>query len=812
MIKVSGLGKSYERLRSIFKLTHRATIINIEAIFVSSIIIMLVFSDVIFYNASLRITDQVFGHTLVDYFNLPRTTGWWGGYSDNGGPIWQSEPMMEFVKNSVTNGQLPYWNPYSAAGSLGPETLVDQKFSLFTIIYSTLGGGTDVYNFVLLALYFFSLFFVYKICRLVFNSSFLVGVFSCVFFILNGFSIANIGSNVTQAYLYLPMCIYATSLFFSYPSTLRYLFLTLSMTMFMTCTFLPTTITFLVGIFIFSVGLLWEKCHKEKINVKKLSLIFSIYCSSMILAILLLAILYFPILESVFLHGTLDDYGDRKYFPLAFPQAIISFFTSSHYYELYNSMESKAASFSPGGRLFQGNTIYHMGSVALIVASCSLSKISKNNYIAKICLIGLILILFRLFNLPIFGDVVSFLPIIGNIGAQYWWAAISTPLLILIIIGAKNITNGDFKIFPLLFVVFIFAYSVYYVHTEYGLSEPNLTFKESALQKLFFVFSTGIAAVIFIRFSKNQWLKSTLIASLLVLSAYDLLTDSKILRLERNDIFSTPSEEITFLKENAGLYRTMNIGQSGLRPELGSAFGISEITSLNQSALKIYLDYFYKAIEMEPSQSFYYRGFPTLIMVKDDPSKTSYNWNMLNLLGVKYIIVPTYYNNYITHMRENGFNVVFSNPSSTIFENDNVLPRAFSIDNKYISEKSEGVYIENLNHVDTVDISDFKNTSLLLTGKAEKRQLVVLTDNYHPNWIAEINGEKVPIEIVNGLFRGVWVDKGVYTIKMNYKPITLNMSLSVTLISMFCLILFLFFRNKLDDLVFSDFKKLVGQK
>ncbi|HDI3153402.1 TPA: hypothetical protein PMB23_003521, partial [Vibrio cholerae] len=159
--------------------------ILIEGVLLACLMVSLVFLDVIFNSGSLRITDQIFGYKISSLIELPRTTGWWGGYHDNGGASFQSEPMMEFMKNTLSSGQSPYWNPYSSAGAVGPETLVDQKFSLFTICYAILGGGSIVYNFLSVSLYFFSLFFTYLTLRGVFKLSIISAVAGCVFYLLN---------------------------------------------------------------------------------------------------------------------------------------------------------------------------------------------------------------------------------------------------------------------------------------------------------------------------------------------------------------------------------------------------------------------------------------------------------------------------------------------------------------------------------------------------------------------------------------------------------------------------------------------------
>src|SRR2546426_5337404 len=126
------------------------------------VLIFATFPDVFLAGTSLRNTDQLWGsyQNLALYRVHPLTSAtdgplraeygeWLLAYNDMGGAVWQSEPMMEFMRHTIWTLDSPYWNPYSSAGSLGPETLVDLKLSILTIAYAVLGGGTVVDNILL---------------------------------------------------------------------------------------------------------------------------------------------------------------------------------------------------------------------------------------------------------------------------------------------------------------------------------------------------------------------------------------------------------------------------------------------------------------------------------------------------------------------------------------------------------------------------------------------------------------------------------------------------------------------------------------
>src|SRR5215204_3288046 len=142
---------------------------HLFAAVVSLILILAVFPDVVFRGASLRLTDQIEGAyqglKLLSVYPPAPHRQWWHGYYDTGGATWQSEPMMEFMRHNVWTLDSPYWNPFSSAGALGPETLVDQKFSIVTLAYAALGGGTLVYNAVMVAFLWLGTFFIVLIAR-----------------------------------------------------------------------------------------------------------------------------------------------------------------------------------------------------------------------------------------------------------------------------------------------------------------------------------------------------------------------------------------------------------------------------------------------------------------------------------------------------------------------------------------------------------------------------------------------------------------------------------------------------------------------
>lgn len=70
----------------------------------------------------------------------------------------------------------------------------------------------------------------------------------------------------------------------------------------------------------------------------------------------------------------------------------------------------------------------------------------------------------------------------------------------------------------------------------------------------------------------------------------------------------------------------------------------------------------------------------------------------------------------------------------------------------------------------TVSVTTYANARIEMQVAATERVLVVLTDTYHPAWVAEVDGTEVPIYRADYLFRAVPVPAGDHTLTMEFRP------------------------------------------
>lgn len=170
-----------------------------------------------------------------------------------------------------------------------------------------------------------------------------------------------------------------------------------------------------------------------------------------------------------------------------------------------------------------------------------------------------------------------------------------------------------------------------------------------------------------------------------------------------------------------------------------------------------------------------------------------------SFLGVKYILLPA--------GKDSGYlpaacrRLVYKGEIS-IFENKNVLPRAFIV--RRVLQAAEGDawrFLKNpgfdfrttaliegkipAGHAgnDNASASDvrlsiYEPNKVVIQAKTQTPGLLVLTDSFYPGWKAWINGEPAVIEKVNGLARGVFLRPGEHEVIFRYRPMSFYLGLA----------------------------------
>lgn len=789
------------------------------ALVVSAFLIALVFPDVIFRGASLRITDQLVGRlahlTPKNVYPVPAHSNWWDAFYDTGGALFQSEPMIEFMRFCFQSGNSPFWNPYSGMGSLGSDSLVDQKFSLFTVVNALLGGGSLVYNVTLLASYMAAVFFLYLLLTQKLKLSPLAGVAAAIFYLLNGFSIANVGTNMIPGYLYGPAWLYFSICLADARSVAAFVGTAASFAILFSNSHVPVNLLTAASLYSIIIGYVISRNYYRSDRYRLFVRVLAIHAVAVLTGAICLSIVYVPVISNLASTGILTEYSKRIFQP-AFALGIPSLFSPSLVYESYNATEPMALKWYPTGSIFggpasvSGNVVYHFGIVSLLLIGCAWPRSrGRINPVIVFCMIPVLISLLRIFGIPGVDRLITMLPIMGSIAEDYWWAAIFIPAAILVGFGVNNLIDRSGWRWPCAVIAITGVLFTVARIKVFGLHEPFYSFKLASIIFLAVVTVLSLALCMLSSVSKNTSLASGMVFVLVGLMFAELTWDAKAQRFPRSDFFHNPSPEISFIKHNIGLYRTLNFGQSGLYPELGSAFQIAEASSINEGLLLAFKEFFYRAVSVPSDQiiaymytpkAFPHGLFPSLWEARDTPDLHVIDWNAIDLMGVKYLVLPSHFSNYRAKLSSEGKKLVFESSNSIIFENPDVLPRAFSIpvpDDR--SSSSIQLPADLRGHISGAEIFSYRNTDLRIRGEANQPSLVVLSDNWQQGWRATVSGHPAPIVKVNEVFRGVFVPAGRFDITMSYRS-TIDLVAKILSVAMVVILSsMMIFKQRVDD-------------
>ncbi|MBV9470612.1 MAG: YfhO family protein, partial [Abitibacteriaceae bacterium] len=68
-----------------------------------------------------------------------------------------------------------------------------------------------------------------------------------------------------------------------------------------------------------------------------------------------------------------------------------------------------------------------------------------------------------------------------------------------------------------------------------------------------------------------------------------------------------------------------------------------------------------------------------------------------------------------------------------------------------------------------------------IQAQASAPSVLVQSEAWYPGWRAWVNGQSVPLEQANFLFRGVAVPAGVSSVRVVYEPVTYRFGLFLSL-------------------------------
>ena len=177
------------------------------------------------------------------------------------------------------------------------------------------------------------------------------------------------------------------------------------------------------------------------------------------------------------------------------------------------------------------------------------------------------------------------------------------------------------------------------------------------------------------------------------------------------------------------------------------------------------------------------------------PYKGKFTKEGLDLLGIKYVVYKKSDNGKawafpFDSYPEEKFKIVFEDTKYQIFENTSFAQRTFLTSDygiirdgkkiltsifekdskppKIILEENPGISVGKPNG--TATIEKYLPNFIVIKTVSDKDSVLFLSDNYYPGWIARVDGKQTKILRADYTFRAVKVAKGKHAVTFSYEP------------------------------------------
>jgi hypothetical protein len=246
----------------------------------------------------------------------------------------------------------------------------------------------------------------------------------------------------------------------------------------------------------------------------------------------------------------------------------------------------------------------------------------------------------------------------------------------------------------------------------------------------------------------NKYNKTLVVlACLSIVSFSGVRFASKFVPFTNPDFLYPETQTTTYLKENAGLHRYMTQDRRVLPPNVNLAYDLYTIEGYDPLYLFDYSRLIYATEHKNQEYRDNAKPFNRIVTADNVESP------VLDLLGVKYIVT-------VNWLSQDEFKLVLVEGDTRLYENTQVFPRAFVTysDSDYLEVTPDSL----------VEILEYKPKQVKMKINSEQSGYLILTDAYHPDWQAEIDGQMVEITNWYGL-RRVPIEKGSHEIEFIYR-------------------------------------------
>ncbi len=796
--------------------------------------IIFLFIGVIFFNKSVFQGQVPFpGDLLIGHYN-PYNSYSFMGYAPGSFPhkaqnidvIEQLYPWKHFSIESLKELEFPLWNPYNFSGTPHLAAIQSGTFYPFNLLFLLLpfNLGWTIYIISQPVLAGIFTYFFLRELRLSFKSSILGGLaFSFSSFLVVWMQYGNI----IHAVLWLPLILWLGIKNLKKPSLVKSVLISLFLAFSVLAGHFQVSIYLYGFSFIFLV-FMTAKFYRERFFMNMLTLA-GIYIFSLLIS----SVQLIPSIE-IFLNSSRTDYTYERLVEFLIPtyHSISMLFP-----DFFGNPVSR--NYWPAGTYIERATYF--GIVPLFFALYAIiSRKSSVVWFFVLSILAVFIIAFDSFITrfiysiyipPIIATsvptrIVFVLIFSGSVLAAFGYNEIEKAkkfkhlLLTIIVFSAIVISTWFFVIVaPQLFQGA--QWTIYMPTALRNLFIPTLAFSLVIFLLMLFILKEKRPLKKYANFIKRYLFAVILLATIFELYFFF----SKFSPFSPGEFIYPQTSVFNFIKQNQDIYRSWGYGASSIPVNIQTYEKIYSTDGYDPFYIRRYGELLSTTENGVVSESIK-RANANLApgYGEENLRDNLYRQKMMNILGVKYIIHKKPQDTFAHDQTfdDSIYNLVWNDKDLQIYENTQVLPRAFMVTD-YIVLKDEKEIIKKL-YDDSFDpssqiilekdpgfessgmpleydlkISDYRANKIEISVESSTDALLFLSDSYFSGWKARVDGSETNIFRANYALRAIKVPKGEHAVVFSYEPDSFKLGSTVSSIaigSAVILLIFSYYRKR----------------
>ena len=679
-------------------------------------------------------------------------------------PVRQIYPWKELALDGISKFTVPIWNPYEMAGKPLLANFQSSPLYPLNIILLLKPFYLSWSVFILLQIPLAGLFmYVYLRSLFLHKLASLLGVLSWVF---SGFFVAWFEwGNIIHTVLWLPLILLSVDKIVNQQKRSDLIWKILLLFSLIS-SFFAGHLQIFFYVFIFSIVYSCAKIIHLKKSVSLFSLLFIVFIFCLVTAVQWLPGLQFINLSGRNADSLLQWTKDGWFVPW---QNLTQFIVPDFF--------GNPATLNYWGVWNYGEFIGYIGILPLLFAIFAiLARRDKKTSFFGFSLVSLLLLVLPTplaklpyqLGIPFFStsqptrliSLICFcLVVLGALGFDYFLKNYKTQ-------GKKiqknaGIIFGAITVFfacSILFTLFSDSPAEYILVTKRNLIFPGLIFLcYVILFVLFFVVN-------------NKRIRYALFLFAFLIFEFDVVRfATKFNPFTQVEYLYPVTNTLSFLQNDRSIFRIASTDLRILPPNTSTHYKIQTIEGYDPLYVLTYAE-FITALERGTPDIAPPFGFNRIITPHNVESK------LIDFLNVKYVLS-------LTNIQSDKLIKVFQEKETQVYENKNVLPRVFFVNNVIFENEKQkifdAIFESNLKTTAVVEgdsqafdalavgiaeIVSYSENRVVIKTKNEEKGFLVFSDVYYPSWKVTIDDKIDKIYKTNHSFRGVFVDAGEHTI------------------------------------------------